>query len=501
MRRSATFAVLATMAVLTAGLGLLSFGCGDGMLTFSDTVEHRENLGSNGMPQAPTGLTPDGDKIRASAVTLETDAVGGASSYEFEIEYYRSGAFQTYYTYGSSTHAKRFWPATDDKVYRWRARAKNRNGAGPWSHWARFDFGTPTSRPPSQSGSSSSGGTTSGSGATTGASSGGSTSGGTGSSGGSGTTGGSGSTSGGSGSTSGGSGSTSGGSGSSTVPGAPTGLSPADGKQLYSSSVTLGCDDFQGGSRYEFAIERYDEGTSSWETYYTYSPYGSSQRFWPQYDNTAYRWRVRARDNSGWSPWTNWRVFLYGNATNPGGGSSSGSGSGGSGGSGSSGGSGGSGSCGTSTMPQSYAWPTPQTKWVCQRFRNPIQYQSCGFHTGTDLCGNTGDPILSMADGEVVHVGYMWLKRQGTGRGPYTVIVKHGPNFYSTYGHNSKALVNEGDCVQKGEKIALMGSKGYSSGPHLHLEMVQGTPFTGSWQTPFNNACSYYVDPTDYASP
>lgn len=157
--------------------------------------------------------------------------------------------------------------------------------------------------------------------------------------------------------------------------------------------------------------------------------------------------------------------------------------------------------CGKGSKPSSYAWPTPRTSGLCQDFKNPIQYQTCGWHTGTDHCGSSGDPILSMAKGKVVHVGPMWLKGEGQGRGPYTVIVRHADGFYSTYGHNKKALVSEGDCVGKGDKIALMGNKGYSSGPHLHFEVLDNTSFTGNWREPFKNACNHYVDPMDYTSP
>ena len=48
----------------------------------------------------------------------------------------------------------------------------------------------------------------------------------------------------------------------------------------------------------------------------------------------------------------------------------------------------------------------------------------------------------------------MWYSGAGVGRGEYAIIIKHGPDFYSTYGHNSAALVSEGDCVFAGQPIA-----------------------------------------------
>jgi len=158
-------------------------------------------------------------------------------------------------------------------------------------------------------------------------------------------------------------------------------------------------------------------------------------------------------------------------------------------------------SCGDGPRPQEFTWPCPQSHSYCQAFGVPIDYQTCGFHTGLDTCGSDGEPILSMADGRVVHVGPMWLDGAGVGRGPYAIIVQHSPGFYSTYGHNRTARVQEGACVTRGQTIAEMGNLGYSYGPHLHLEVLTNTSFTGDWQTPFSNACNHYEDPMDYVQP
>ncbi len=153
------------------------------------------------------------------------------------------------------------------------------------------------------------------------------------------------------------------------------------------------------------------------------------------------------------------------------------------------------------TVPDVWVWATPGNTYVGQPFNNPISYQSCGFHTGIDVGGATGDPIVAVADGEVVHVGPMWLSGTGQGRGPYAIIIEHGPDLYSTYSHNSAAHVDIGDCVEAGELIADIGSLGYSSGPHIHFEMVEGTPWTGDWMTPFAGACDHYRDPLDFIGP
>lgn len=159
--------------------------------------------------------------------------------------------------------------------------------------------------------------------------------------------------------------------------------------------------------------------------------------------------------------------------------------------------------CGTGPEPVlgQTTWPVPTVKKICQKFGNPISYQTCGFHTGIDVCAPEGDPLVAIAPGVVTHVGYLWYSAPGTGRGPYAVIIQHSPNFYSTYSHNKMAAVKIGDCVTKGQKIGEVGNLGYSSGPHLHFEILDGTPFTGNWQVPFANACSHYVDPQQIVQP
>jgi len=127
-------------------------------------------------------------------------------------------------------------------------------------------------------------------------------------------------------------------------------------------------------------------------------------------------------------------------------------------------------------------------------FGVPVDYQTCGFHTGQDWFGSTGTPIYAIEDGIVLYVGPLWFAGPDVGRGAYSIILYHeAGDYYTTYGHNSVALVNEGDTVERGQKIAEMGNEGYSGSPHLHLEKVI-TPFTGNWQEPFIG-CEGYVEP------
>lgn len=93
------------------------------------------------------------------------------------------------------------------------------------------------------------------------------------------------------------------------------------------------------------------------------------------------------------------------------------------------------------------------------------------FHTGLDLADRLGTPILAAAGG-VVSVS-------GTNPGGYGnyVIVVHAEGYATLYGHLLTSLVREGEVVTQGQRIALIGSTGLSTGPHVHFELrVKGQP-------------------------
>jgi len=85
-------------------------------------------------------------------------------------------------------------------------------------------------------------------------------------------------------------------------------------------------------------------------------------------------------------------------------------------------------------------------------------------HTGLDIAATTGTPIKVVADGTITFAAY---------RGSYGYLVKvdHGNGVETWYGHTSKMLVKEGQAVKAGDTIALVGSTGNSTGPHLHFEV------------------------------
>ncbi len=92
------------------------------------------------------------------------------------------------------------------------------------------------------------------------------------------------------------------------------------------------------------------------------------------------------------------------------------------------------------------------------------------FHTGIDLQAVTGTPVHATGDGVVESAG--WSGRYGK-----RVVIDHGNGIQTYYAHLSKLRVVPGEEVRRGEVIALSGSTGHSTGPHVHYEIrLGGTP-------------------------
>lgn len=106
--------------------------------------------------------------------------------------------------------------------------------------------------------------------------------------------------------------------------------------------------------------------------------------------------------------------------------------------------------------------------WPLQQGRVSSGYGPRGrrMHRGVDIAAPTGTPIFAVEAGTVMRAKYV----RGYG---YLVEMKHGDMYTTRYGHNSKNLVKAGDQVRKGQKIALVGSTGRSTGPHVHFEVRQ----------------------------
>ena len=91
-------------------------------------------------------------------------------------------------------------------------------------------------------------------------------------------------------------------------------------------------------------------------------------------------------------------------------------------------------------------------------------------HEGIDIGVGPGTPVHAAAAGTVIYAG--WMSGYGN-----IVVIDHGNGLSTAYGHNSSLVVAQGASVGKGFVIALSGSTGHSTGPHVHFEVrVNGAP-------------------------
>lgn len=106
---------------------------------------------------------------------------------------------------------------------------------------------------------------------------------------------------------------------------------------------------------------------------------------------------------------------------------------------------------------------------------NPISGKY-GLHTGLDIAADKGTAIVAAYNGVIKETGY------GDKKGNF-VLMEHPDGTQTLYCHCSELLVEEGTVIRAGEAIALVGSTGWSTGPHLHFEI---------------HSDGYSVDPLDY---
>ncbi|MDP5276686.1 M23 family metallopeptidase [Chengkuizengella axinellae] len=120
-------------------------------------------------------------------------------------------------------------------------------------------------------------------------------------------------------------------------------------------------------------------------------------------------------------------------------------------------------------------WPTDTAKvtsWYGIR-KDPYTNVD-SFHSGIDIDGNYQDPIYATADGTVEEIGF------DNQLGIY-VLITHTNELKTLYMHLDQTLVQEEESITKGQKIALMGSSGRSTGTHLHYEVLsRGYPVNPS---------------------
>ncbi len=124
-----------------------------------------------------------------------------------------------------------------------------------------------------------------------------------------------------------------------------------------------------------------------------------------------------------------------------------------------------------------FTWPCPSSTRITSPFgsRKDPKLGIVKQHNGIDIGAAYGSNIIAAYDGTVVAAGYH------SSMGNY-VMIDHGSNLYTIYMHASSLLVSSGAKVTKGQRIALVGSTGYSTGNHLHF----GVRLNGSYVSPWN---------------
>jgi murein DD-endopeptidase MepM/ murein hydrolase activator NlpD len=111
----------------------------------------------------------------------------------------------------------------------------------------------------------------------------------------------------------------------------------------------------------------------------------------------------------------------------------------------------------------------PAKGWLTSRFGYRVSpfTNHKQFHSGIDIAGTPGTPILAPARGTVVFAG-------DDGPLGHSLTIDHGYGVRTVYGHNKELFVKRGEQVERGQKIASLGNTGRSTGPHLHYTVEVG---------------------------
>ena len=122
-------------------------------------------------------------------------------------------------------------------------------------------------------------------------------------------------------------------------------------------------------------------------------------------------------------------------------------------------------------------WPAPGytriTSSFGMRFHPVLKVNK--LHTGTDIGAPKNAKIVAANSGTVITATY------SSSLGNY-VVIDHGGGMVTLYAHMTKSIVSKGNKVSKGQQIGLVGSTGYSTGPHLHFEVIKN----GQYQNPMS---------------
>jgi murein DD-endopeptidase MepM/ murein hydrolase activator NlpD len=141
----------------------------------------------------------------------------------------------------------------------------------------------------------------------------------------------------------------------------------------------------------------------------------------------------------------------------------------------------GTGSAPAGTSPGSKSAPPPMNAALPEKYTGGLQWPlEAGIvsseygerwgkmHKGIDIAADIGEPVYAIAAGEVIYAGN---GMRGYGN---VVVVRHDRMRTSLYAHNSELKVKQGDQVTQGSLVALLGSTGHSTGPHVHFEIRDG---------------------------
>ena len=118
------------------------------------TVDRSTPPDSGSLPPAPTGLWPaDGAQLTDDYAKVMSGLVPLATTYDIAVERYSGSSWITYYTWKNPNAFVKFFPSRPNSLYRFRVRAHNAHGAGAWSDWSVFEFGSysgtwPSTTPP-----------------------------------------------------------------------------------------------------------------------------------------------------------------------------------------------------------------------------------------------------------------------------------------------------------------------------------------------------------------
>lgn len=129
------------------------------------------------------------------------------------------------------------------------------------------------------------------------------------------------------------------------------------------------------------------------------------------------------------------------------------------------------------TSSTGFVWPVPASRTITSEYGYRY-HPSSGryhFHSGIDIAASTGSSILAVSGGVVTSAGW------NTSMGNY-VMISHGNGLVTIYMHASVLCVSSGQTVSAGQQIALVGSTGDSTGPHLHFSVR----LNGSYVSPWN---------------